>query len=62
MPKRTDALLIADIVDNAEAVFQFVGHESYEAVIANREKLYAIVRAFEIIGEAAGLISDETKI
>jgi uncharacterized protein with HEPN domain len=61
MPKRSDALLIADIVDNAEAIFEFVGSDTYESVIANREKTYAIVRAFEIIGEAAKLVSDDTK-
>lgn len=62
MPRRSDALLIADILDNAEAIFQFVGTDTYDTVIANREKTYAIVRAFEIIGEAAKLISDDTRM
>lgn len=60
-PKRSDGLLIADIIENAESVFEFVGKSDYESVIANREKCYAIIRAFEIIGEAARLISPETK-
>ena len=30
-------------------------------MVNNRQKLYAIVRAFEIIGEAAKQVSDETK-
>lgn len=55
MPKRDDDLLINDIIENAEAVFQFVNNDSYEDFIADKMKVYAVIRAFEIIGEAAKL-------
>ena len=61
MPKRHDALLLQDMADNAAAIFQFVGEATYEQLINDRQKLYAVVRAFEIIGEAAKLMSQETK-
>ncbi len=36
MPKRSDSLLVGDMVENAEAIFQFVGDDDYEQVTANR--------------------------
>lgn len=63
MPKREDDLLINDIVENAEAVFQFVNNDdNYEAFISDKMKVYAVIRAFEIIGEAAKLVSEEFKL
>ncbi|MCY7310117.1 MAG: DUF86 domain-containing protein [Chitinophagaceae bacterium] len=57
MPKRESKLLIEDIIENAEAIFQFVGNSTFEEFINERKSVYAVVRAFEIIGEAAKLIS-----
>src|ERR1035437_5175274 len=61
MPKREDDLLINDI-ENAEAVFQFVNNDSYEDFINDKMKLYAVIRSFERIGEAAKLVSEEFKM
>src|ERR1035437_11008745 len=62
MPKRDDDLLINDIIENVEAVFQFVNNDSYEDFIADKMKVYAVIRAFEIIGKAAKLVSEEFKM
>ena len=63
MPKRRDDdLLTGDIIENAEAVFQFIKGCTYEDFINDKMKIYAVVRAFEIIGEAAKYISDEFKV
>ena len=63
MPKRRDDdLLVGDIIENAEAIFQFVKDCSYEELINDKMKIYAVIRAFEIIGEASKYISDELKV
>ena len=61
MPKREMKLLLQDIIENAEMIFQFVGASSYEDFINDKMKVYAVVRAFEIIGEASKIISPEIK-
>ncbi len=55
-------LLLQDIIENAEMVFQFVGAASYGEFINDKMKVYAVVRAFEIIGEASKVISPEIKL
>lgn len=54
-------LLLQDIIENSEMVFQFVGTASYEEFINDKMKVYAVVRAFEIIGEASKIISAGVK-
>ena len=61
MPKRDDALLVEDILENMKNIFEFTGGCSYEEFINSKLKVYAVVRCFEIIGEAATLISDDFK-
>lgn len=61
MPKRDDILLLNDIIEHAENIFEFVKDTSYEAFINDKMKLLAVVQCFEIIGEAAGMISDKCK-
>ena len=46
MPKRDDDLLLTDTIENAEAVFQFVNNDSYEDLIVDKMKVYAVIRAF----------------
>ena len=54
-------LLLQDIIENAEMIFQFVGTSTYQEFIDDKMKVYAVVRAFEIIGEASKIISPEVK-
>ena len=61
MPKREMKLLLQDIIENCETVFQFVGTATYEEFVNDKMKMYAVVRAFEIIGEASKIISPEIK-
>jgi len=61
MPKREIQLLLNDITENAEAVFQFIGDSDYEEFVNDKMKVYAVVRAFEIIGEASKLVSVDVK-
>ena len=46
MPKREVQLLINDIIENAEAIFQFIGNSTYEEFVNDKMKVYAVVRAF----------------
>lgn len=61
MPRREMKLLLQDIIENCETVFQFVGSSTYEEFANDKMKVYAVVRAFEIIGEASKIISPEIK-
>lgn len=62
MLKREDQLLITDMLEHAENIFSFVQNQSYEDVVNDKMKLLAIVRCFEVIGEAAAMVSEETKV
>jgi uncharacterized protein with HEPN domain len=62
MLKREDRLLLNDMIEHAENVFQFVHNSSYEEFINDKMKVLAVVRCFEIIGEAAAMVSEETKL
>jgi uncharacterized protein with HEPN domain len=62
MPKREDRLLLNDMIEHAGNVFQFVHNSSYGEFINDKMKVLAVVRCFEIIGEAAAMVSEETKL
>jgi uncharacterized protein with HEPN domain len=62
MPKRDDKLLLADIIENAENIFEFTRDKSEDEFLTDKMRVLAVVRCFEIIGEASNLISEETKI
>ncbi len=62
MPKRQDKLLINDMIEHIENIFEFVKDNSYEDFINNKMKVLAVVRCFEVLGEAAAMVSEETKI
>jgi uncharacterized protein with HEPN domain len=52
-PKREYTDYLRDILDAAEKVMRFVAGVTPEAFEANEEKVYAVTRGLEIIGEAA---------
>ena len=62
MPKRETQLLINDINENAEAIFLFVGNTTYDEFVNDKMKVYAVVRAFEIIGQASKLVALDVKL
>ena len=50
-----------DILDNALAAGDFIGTMSCEAFAADRKTVYAVLRALEVIGEAAKRIPLEVR-
>lgn len=61
MSERDIRLYLMDIVDSGNAINEFVDGLSFEEFCRDRKTLSAVVREFEIIGEAAGKLSDELK-
>jgi uncharacterized protein with HEPN domain len=59
MSSRTDALYLADISDSIEAIFKYVDGVSFESFQHDRMRYSAVIREFEIIGEAVGKLSPE---
>jgi uncharacterized protein with HEPN domain len=53
MSKHTFADYLQDIVDHAEKAMQFVRGVSFDDFADNEEKVFAVVKTLEIIGEAA---------
>ena len=57
-----DALdYLEDILENALAACEFARDLSREAFVADRKTLYAVMRALEIIGEAAKRIPEDMR-
>ena len=61
MPKRDDDFLIMDILESYEAIEEYVKGYSYSEFLNDRKTIDAVVRNFEIIGEASKMISIEMK-
>ena len=61
MPERSDRLYLADILDAVSAIEDFVRGMDHEAFAGDRKTRSAVIRELEVIGEAAGRISNELK-
>jgi uncharacterized protein with HEPN domain len=61
MSNRTDILYITDIRESIEAIFSYTESSSFEDFSSDRMKYSAVIREFEIIGEAVGKLSDSLK-
>lgn len=59
--KRDTGLFIQDILKNMDAAERFVGNLTIEELAADEKTFYAVVRAFEIIGEAAKRVPDDAR-
>ena len=59
MSKRGLLLYLQDIIDSIEKIEEYTRGISFEEFSKNSEKIDAVVRNFEIIGEAARNISQE---
>jgi len=53
--------LLRDILDSALTIRTYLDQVSHEAFVANPEKQDAVLRRFEIIGEAASRLAPETQ-
>lgn len=61
MSNRQPKLLLEDILESAEKIFTYTESLTYDDFIADSKTIDAVVRNFEIIGEAANRLPDELK-
>ena len=61
MPSKNPAQRLRDIVDNIDAIDAFTAGMELETFAADRRTIYAVVRALEIVSEAARRLPAELK-
>ncbi len=61
MSKRDSKLLLADILDAVEKIKKYTSGLTYDMFIEDSKTLDAVIRNFEIIGEAANQLPEEFK-
>lgn len=61
MSRRDDDLLINDILESCDKIFTYTKGMDYTAFCNSKITIDAVVRNFEIIGEASKMISDKFK-
>ena len=61
MPDRDMRLYYMVILDCGNAIMEFVKEISFEEFCSDRKTYSAVIREFEVIGEAVGKIPDEVK-
>ena len=53
--------LLTDVLDSARSIRTYLNGVTYESFLGDAEKQDAVLRRFEIIGEAASRLSPETQ-
>lgn len=61
MSKRDPKLLVGDILESAHKIIDYTTGQSFEDFIKDGKTVDAVVRNFEIIGEAANRLPEEFK-
>jgi uncharacterized protein with HEPN domain len=61
MPERDMSLYYRDILDSGNAIMEFIKDITFEEFSIDRKTCSAVIREFEVIGEAVGNIPDEVK-
>jgi len=61
MSKRESRLLIEDILDSGHKILDYTKGLSFEDFLRDSKTVDAVIRNFEIIGEAANRLPDEFK-
>jgi len=61
MSERDMRLYYMDILDSGSAILEFVKDLSFEEFYNDRKTYSAVIREFEVIGEAVGKIPEELK-
>ena len=59
MSKRTPHLLIQDMLDSANKILEYTKGLSYDDFTADSKTVDAVIRNFEIIGEAASRLPED---
>ena len=62
MSERDFRLYLTDILESGRAINEFVKGMSFETFSNDRKTSSAVIREFEIIGEAVGKLPDEIKL
>ena len=62
MYERDFRLYLSDILDSGRAIQEFVKGLSFEGFCKDRKTYSAVIREFEVIGEAVGKLPDELKV
>ncbi len=61
MSKRDPKLLVDDIIESGEKVIRYTAGLTLEQFLADDKTIDAVIRNFEIIGEAANRLQDDFK-
>jgi uncharacterized protein with HEPN domain len=61
MSKRTPDLLIQDIIEYAQKILEYTNGLTYDDFKSDSMRVDAVIRNFEIIGEAANRLPEEFK-
>ena len=61
MSKRSDRLYCRDILESGAAIRSYVEGIDFNAFVRDRMRYSAVIREFEIIGEAVGKLASELK-
>ena len=62
MPERDDDLLLNDMIEAADSIFEYIGIISFDEFKKDKKTADAVLRNFEVMGEASKLISEELKL
>lgn len=61
MSKRDPKLLLQDIIESGSKVLDYIGEMDFESFLKDSKTVDAVIRNFEIIGEAANRLPEEFK-
>ena len=61
MSKRDPSLLVEDIIDSANKILDYTANFSFDEFTKDGKTIDAVIRNFEIIGEAANRLPEEFK-
>lgn len=61
MPKREEDLLISDMIDSARKILSYIKGMDFSAFTSDDKTVDAVIRNFEVIGEASKYVSAEMK-
>ena len=61
MSKRSPSLLVEDVIESANKILEYTKSLSFEEFIKDGKTVDAVIRNFEIIGEAANRLPEDFK-
>jgi len=61
MSRHDPSLLIGDMIESGQKILAYTGTMNFEAFLSDSKTVDAVIRNFEIIGEAANRLPEEFK-